>query len=200
MAIEDEATEKWPSGDAIKLALASSAIISFAFLFSDDTEPLWMLVPPVVLVAGLFFGIGLRNLFYIRASTRIVQFLAPAASLILIAYTEFEARSEFASIEIHFQYRVLIYLALLAAVAAGVVLLNVLWLSPLRRNLGRIANFVKNAMVRDPNTIPKIISRESLTSFSNAEELAKWSGLRRDNIISEEEFERIKSRLLNDRP
>ncbi len=200
MAIEDEATEKWPSGDAIKLALASSAIISFALLFSDDTEPLWMLVPPVVLVAGLFFGIGLRNLFYIRASTRIVQFLAPAASLIFIAYNEFEMRSELASTEMYVQYRVLIYLAFLAAVAVGVVLLNVLWLSPLRRNLGRIANFVKNAMVRDPNTIPKIMSRESLTSFSNAEELAKWSGLRRDNVISEEEFERIKSRLLNDRP
>lgn len=66
-----------------------------------------------------------------------------------------------------------------------------------RRNALRVAAKAAHA-VRDnqPGSSP-IIGRSNLTTYSVADELGKWQKLRDDGVVTEEEFNQSRDRLLN---
>lgn len=188
----DQGFEKKPEVDAIKFALACLAISLFILVASG-----WALAAPILLIAGLLASAAFRNLYYAKISSRLVQVGALVITLGFIVYAEIDRHSDYPTIDMAYpQYRVLIYLLVLAFVMLGVVALNYLWLAPVGRHLHRLTAKTLKFISRRPEPSAPIISREALTSYSHADELAKWSGLRDKGVLSEEEFTRIKTKLL----
>ncbi len=188
---DTKAIEKTPNTDAIKLSCAALCILSFACLSWE--EP-WLAILPFILFAGFLTSIMTGNTFYIKVAVRITQTAAVAILAGLVVYLETAE-----GMIIH--QRVLVYVAFTSGVVVGILLLNYLLLNPSRRFIPVIRGWaLANISKRASSPTAKIISRDSLVSFSHADELKKWSGLFANGTISEEEFARVKNRLLGNQP
>jgi hypothetical protein len=83
--------------------------------------------------------------------------------------------------------------------AAGLVLvaliIEFLWIGPFTRQLPvwRAARSQKQMNTNNN----RIIGRDSLTPYSIADELLKWSKLREDGLITEDEYQEARMNLLN---
>jgi len=94
---------------------------------------------------------------------------------------------------------------LAGALLSGVYLLIVehLWRIPLTRQLPgfhssyrRLGDLFRRIKVPRSSTL-SIMSRENLVPFSVADELKKWSKLRDEGVITEEQFLEARRRMLN---
>lgn len=78
--------------------------------------------------------------------------------------------------------------------------LNFLWLKPLERRFAKMKKAAEDFANREKKSPPpSIINRESLTSYSTADELKKWLALRHDGAISESEYQEARAKILNQR-
>ena len=78
-----------------------------------------------------------------------------------------------------------------AAATGSIAFLNFCWYRPLSRNVDRIRNFVFRG--KQPHNI---INRESMTTYSVADELQKWAKLKEGGHINEDEYQQARQKLL----
>lgn len=84
-----------------------------------------------------------------------------------------------------------------AIVAVIVILvLEFLWMRPLMRKMISRAS-IQSAETKNDTPRASIIKRDSLASYSVADELRKWRGLREDGTVTEEEYQAARSRIIN---
>jgi hypothetical protein len=87
------------------------------------------------------------------------------------------------------------FIACAAGIGSVALIIEILWIGPFTRQLPvwRAARALKK-----PNAKKKrIIGRDSLSPYSVADELLKWSKLREDGLITEDEYQEARMKLLN---
>jgi hypothetical protein len=83
-----------------------------------------------------------------------------------------------------------------AVLIVGVLSLTFLWMRPAIRFISNRHGGKEKAAKVAPQPI---MGRESMASYSVADELRKWSDLRKDGAIGEDEYNEVRQRLLNSR-
>ena len=91
----------------------------------------------------------------------------------------------------------LIVAGLLITKIATLLLMSIfdrLFFRPLEEHKDWIA---KNGIFSDKKDKSKIMGRDNLSSYSVADEILKWNNLLEKNVISKEEFDKIKTKIMN---
>jgi hypothetical protein len=89
------------------------------------------------------------------------------------------------------------YLFPIVPIGPVALLIEVLWIRPFTRQLPGWRAARSHKKLNAKNT--RIIGRDSLTPYSIADELLKWSKLREDGLITENEYQQARMNLLNRR-
>ena len=87
------------------------------------------------------------------------------------------------------------FLACAAGIGSVALIIEFLWIGPFTRQLPvwRATRALKKTNAKKK----RIIGRDSLASYSVADELLKWSKLREDGLITEDEYQEARMKLLN---
>lgn len=179
--------------DTIKIVLAflCTVLVALTIVGSPLSIILWV---------GLGYGLFRRDAAYVRSSTRAVQILTLLGGIGAVAFELFNSYwrglDDIEPAGVFLAFFLVISIACITAVAV-----EFLWLKPLTRRLNQLAALgfgatsgLKSLVFGQRN--PRIMPVRFPSSFSAADELAKWNDLRTSGAVTEEEFAAAKQRLL----
>ena len=146
------------------------------------------IIPVSILLLGLIISIRTGDISNVKISTRFLQICSLLAAVgFLVAATQ--AQDEWRRNDLFIPAGVF---------SAMAVVLSVFWLGPISRQLGNIQGLFRRKSAGNAREKPtKIMDRDGLAQFSVAEELQKWSQLRKEGLISEVEFQAARERILH---
>lgn len=201
-------TETRGAADFLKLMLSAAALL----FLSSVGEPL-LLVPTAVLLVGLLLSFHSGSTSPIKLTTRVVQIGGALFALISSAVLEFDVLSggntphqveipvnDYVAV---FHYRAF-HILLLTMYIVSVLAVEYLWFKPLSRQfanvsreLGAVVHSFRRLISQSSRAgVPKIMARETLASYSTADELEKWSKLHQKGAISDQEFAGVRAKML----
>jgi D-alanyl-lipoteichoic acid acyltransferase DltB (MBOAT superfamily) len=214
-ALNDQPKAKSSSLDNLLLLLVAlffAGICAVAFL---NPDLLILAVPVLILIMGAVLAFRSGDIKNVKVTGRFVQIIVILAMLFFgicilrklqgadIAAKELQAaelkdlNERFHAIDLRYRMEEERDECISLAVAMGSVALIIefLWIRPLARQLPiwRVARFHKKVEINNN----RIIGRDSLTPYSIANELLKWSKLRDDGLITEDEYQNARMTLLN---
>ena len=189
--------EDFPSdgSDNLKLILAALIFVGLCLTMVG-------VIPVFILMVGAYLSYRSGDFSNVRFSTNFIKFLCLAASFVFIILYIYHAQ-QISSIESSGGYAgteksMRNDFAIISMIAlASALILQYLWLLPLERQLPKLRS--RRVETREPDRTadgPSIMAREALAPYSTADELLKWSRLRDEGLITDEEFGEARNKIL----
>jgi zinc-ribbon domain len=170
---------KSSSLDNLLLSLAVLLFVGLCFTIVG-------IIPVLIMTVGAVLAIKSGDAKNLKVTARFAQIIAILGALIcgFIAVNENHADTGER-------------LGWSVAIGSVALIIEFLWIGPLTRQLPvwRDARSQKKTTA----TKARIIGRASLTPYSIADELLKWTKLREDGLITEDEYQEARMNLLNRR-
>jgi hypothetical protein len=179
-ALNDHPKAKSSSLDNLLLFLA-------VLLFVGLCVTIVGIIPVLIMTVGAVLAIKSGDAKNLKVTARFVQIIAILGALIC----GFIAVSDE-----HYANNPL-FIAFSVGIGSVALIIEFLWIGPFTRQLPiwRAARSHKKVNTNSN----RIIGRDSLTPYSIADELLKWSKLREDGLITENEYQEARMNLLNPR-
>ncbi len=167
------------SGDNLKLMLAVLGMALFSILTFGAG-----LIPVGIMVLGAFLAWRSRDTKNVLVTSRLMQFCLVLGGALLFYHAvmyEFGAS--------YYEDRVIEGWSCFI----GAVAVQFLWIGPVTRKIESL----ESVDISLADEAPTIMQRESLASYSTADELRKWRSLLDDGTITEKQFDDARQKLLN---
>jgi hypothetical protein len=147
------------------------------------------LVPVSILIVGFVLAIKTGDTNFVKMTTRSVQVIILIAAGIICANSlpHYDKYSNFYS-----WYNQEDFFTAIAISIIFILFTNYFWLWPITRQIAIIQKTFSNRKKKQ-----EIVGRSNATSFSIADELMKWTKLRDDGIVSEDEFQDARRNLMS---
>jgi hypothetical protein len=178
-ALNDHPKAKSSSLDNLLLFLA-------VLLFVGLCVTIVGIIPVLIMTVGAVLAIKSGDAKNLKVTARFVQIIAILGALIcsFIPVSDKQLANP-------------VFMAFCVGIGSVALIIEFLWIGPFTRQLPiwRAARSHKKVNT----TSNRIIGRDSLTPYSIADELLKWSKLREDGLITENEYQEARMNLLNPR-
>lgn len=152
------------------------------------------IVPVAILLIGAALAYKSGDISNARTTTRFVQFVLGLASLLSWAVALYQLGSS--SFDSDETAQIAFVVGLLGILL--VWLLNVLWCRPIERSLER-RQAISRQNAKSASEGPSIMAREALAPYSTADELLKWKRLLDEDLITREEFDEARAKIISGR-
>lgn len=181
---EGQALNDGPKSSSLDNLLLLLAVLFFA----ASCVTLVGIIPVLIIVVGAVQAFKSGDVKNMKVSARFVQILVVSGALICVVVAMCNASPY------NDPSMIMVFAIVMGLIAY--ITIQFLWIDPFTRQLPvwQAARAVKKANAKTEEK--RIIGRDSLTPYSVADELLKWSKLREDGLITEDEYQEARMKLL----
>jgi hypothetical protein len=184
-ALRDHRPAKSSSVDNLLLSLAVLLFVGLCFTIVG-------IVPVLIMILGAVLAFKSGDARNVRVTGRFAQFFVLVGIFICLGFLAVNSSSSYVM-----NYQLLPIASLGLSLGLIALLIEFLWIRPFTRQLPGWRAARSHKKLNAKNT--RIIGRDSHTPYSIADELLKWSKLREDGLITENEYQQARMNLLNRR-
>ena len=160
----------------------AKAIVAITLMIASCI-PIAGIIPAAIVVAGFFMARKQHNFQTIITTTRWAQWLVGGVGMVITiaaSNAEFDEADKISGMFLG-----------ASIVSAWIIVLEYLWMRPMTRIIED-----STTQVAKPSSTTEIIKRDSLSTYSVADELRKWRDLRDDGTVTEDEYIAARARIM----